>query len=54
MVMKENIDLIGRLCLFGKEIVLVIERYKYDDSYNVLFSKGCIDCVGKKRLKVVS
>jgi len=53
MVKKENTEFLGRLCLFGKEIVLVVERYKHD-SYNVLFPKGCIDCVGKKRLKVIS
>lgn len=51
--MKENSDLIGKLCFFGKEIVIVLEKYKYD-SYNVLFPAGCVDCVGKKRLKVIS
>ena len=65
MEKKENSDLIGKLCYFGKEIVLVIEKkktllkfskslekYQYE-SYNVLFPAGCIDCVGENRLNIV-
>lgn len=47
--MKENIDLIGKLCFFGKEIVLVVDRYQ-NNSCDVLFSIGCVDRVSIKKI----
>lgn len=55
METKENINLIGKLWYYGKEIVLVLEEKKRISkfspnseqyySYNVLFSKGVVDQV---------
>lgn len=47
--MKENIDLIGKIFFFGKEIVLVIEKYQ-NNSCDVLFSMGCVDRVSIKKI----
>ena len=63
MEAKENIDLTGSLCYYCKEIVLVVEKRKTIikfsphstkyETYNVLFSKGGIDTVSAKNLKVI-
>jgi len=63
MEMKENTDLTGNICYYGKEIVLVVEKRntiikfsphsnKYE-TYNVLFSGGGIDTVSAKGLKEI-
>ena len=62
METKENFNLEGKLCYFGKEIVLVLEKKKIllkfapaiekYISYDVLFSSGGIDQVGEKSLKI--
>ena len=64
MEKKESSNLEGKLCYYGKEIVLVIEKKKRISkfspsseqyySYDVLFSGGGVDQVGAKRLKVVN
>jgi hypothetical protein len=63
MEKKENSNLEGKLCYYGKELVLVLEKkkrifkissgLKQYCSYDVLFSKGGIDQVGEKRLNVI-
>ena len=63
MEKKENSNLEGKLCYYGKEIVLVLEKKKRISkfsskteqyySYDVLFSKGGVDQVGAKRLNVI-
>lgn len=60
--MKESSNIIGKLCYYGKEIVLVLQKNKIGsnrilnkeyDSYDVLFCKGAIDRVSAKRLNVI-
>ena len=63
MEKKENSNLEGKLCYYGKEIVLVLEKKKKTlrvssnleqyNSYDVLFSKGGVDQVGAKRLNII-
>ena len=63
METKENIDLIGKLCLHRKSTVLVIAEFKrkikasnnitLPKSYWVLFPNACIDVVSEKALKVI-
>ena len=63
METKENTNLTGSLCYYGKEIVLVIEKRKTMtlftphlntyETYNVLFSGCGIDTVSAKNLKTI-
>ena len=60
MVMKENINLKGTLCLYRNIPVLVLQRalkqfnFTNDQSYLVLFPHGGIDTVNVNTLKLIS
>lgn len=63
MTKKEYSNLEGKLCYYGKEIVLVIKKKKrmlkfspeleHYNSYDVLFSGGGVDQVGASKLIII-